>query len=83
MHLHERVWLLLLLENGSRGLVVLWRVSKGNHGKVFGNAYVFGLGAIGVSEDLLAMWQNDSDENARTLKGPPSASSDLAQPTSC
>ena len=75
--------LLLLLENGSCGLIVLRRVSKGSLGEVFGSAYILGFSAIRVSKDSLAMYQVGTDENARTLKDPPSASNDLVQPTSC
>lgn len=51
--LHQRVWLLLLLEDGSCGLVVLWRISKGGLRRVFGSAYILGLSAIGVPGVLL------------------------------
>jgi hypothetical protein len=54
VHSHERVGLLLLLENGSRGLVNLWRVSKGDLSEAFGDAYVLGCGAGTISGLLLA-----------------------------
>jgi hypothetical protein len=57
-YLHQGVWLLLLLEDGSRGLIVLWRISKGSRRNVFGDAYILGLSAIGVPEMLLVAVAN-------------------------
>jgi hypothetical protein len=53
MHLHQRVGLLLLLEDGGCGLVVLWRVSTGILSDASGDAYILLLSAGGVSVSLL------------------------------
>jgi hypothetical protein len=55
---HERVGLLLLLENGSRGLVNLWRVSKGEPSEAVGDAYVLVLLPRTISVILLATVRN-------------------------
>ena len=49
MYSHQRVWLLLLLENGGRGLIVLWRVSGAVASKALLSAYLLGLSAVRVS----------------------------------
>ena len=82
MHSHERVGLLLLLENGSRSLVNLWRISKGDLSEAFGDAYILVLGARTISAFLLAASSYcEAGGDPRTLV--PWASHGLVQPTYC
>lgn len=84
MYLHERVGLLLLLENSGRGLIVLWQVSKSDFGKPSGNAYILVLSAGWISADFVSKcFSERTGGEPRTLIDPPSALSDLAQPTCC
>lgn len=52
MYSHQRVWLLLLLENGGRGLIVLWRVSGAVASRALISAYLLGLSAVRVSIEM-------------------------------
>ena len=49
MYSHQRVWLLLLLENGGRGLIILWRVSGAVAYSALQSIYLLGLSAIRIS----------------------------------